>query len=232
MSAVAAGPVPVYVEVGTKLAFAGAVEWPGWCRPGRDQSAAILALVNYGARYAAVLHAGAIAFVPPAGASDLILVETIPGDASTEFGAPGGAPAADARPLDEDARSRLTALLRACWIAFDAAVAAAAGHELAKGPRGGGRDLEAIVRHVVDAEGGYLSRLGVKAPGAAALEPVERLALTRAAILETLAAAPASAGPGVGPRGGVRWSARYFVRRDAWHVLDHCWEIEDRIIQA
>ena len=31
-----------------------------------------------------------------------------------------------------------------------------------------------------------------------------------------------------GPRGGVRWSARYFVRRAAWHALDHVWEIEDR----
>ena len=31
-----------------------------------------------------------------------------------------------------------------------------------------------------------------------------------------------------GPRGGKRWSARYFVRRAAWHVLDHAWEIEDR----
>jgi hypothetical protein len=31
-----------------------------------------------------------------------------------------------------------------------------------------------------------------------------------------------------GPRGGVRWTARYYVRRSAWHVLDHAWEIEDR----
>lgn len=24
------------------------------------------------------------------------------------------------------------------------------------------------------------------------------------------------------------WPPRYFVRRSAWHVLDHAWEIEDR----
>jgi hypothetical protein len=24
------------------------------------------------------------------------------------------------------------------------------------------------------------------------------------------------------------WSPRYFVRRSAWHALDHAWEIEDR----
>jgi hypothetical protein len=35
--------------------------------------------------------------------------------------------------------------------------------------------------------------------------------------------------PTEGPRGGVRWSARYTVRRAAWHTLDHAWEIEDRI---
>ena len=31
-----------------------------------------------------------------------------------------------------------------------------------------------------------------------------------------------------GPREGVHWSARYFVRCVAWHALDHVWEIEDR----
>jgi hypothetical protein len=27
-----------------------------------------------------------------------------------------------------------------------------------------------------------------------------------------------------------RWSPRYYVRRAAWHALDHAWELEDRII--
>jgi hypothetical protein len=30
------------------------------------------------------------------------------------------------------------------------------------------------------------------------------------------------------PRSGTLWSPRYFVRRSAWHALDHAWEIEDR----
>lgn len=38
--------------------------------------------------------------------------------------------------------------------------------------------------------------------------------------------------PTKGPRGGTRWTARYFVRRVAWHILDHAWEIEDRLISA
>ncbi|HEX9977438.1 MAG TPA: hypothetical protein VGB41_02310 [Acidimicrobiia bacterium] len=34
--------------------------------------------------------------------------------------------------------------------------------------------------------------------------------------------------PAEGPRGGVRWPSRYAIRRAAWHVLDHAWELEDR----
>ncbi len=28
----------------------------------------------------------------------------------------------------------------------------------------------------------------------------------------------------------MRWSQRYLVRRDAWHVLDHAWELEDKSV--
>jgi hypothetical protein len=59
--------------------------------------------------------------------------------------------------------------------------------------------------------------------GAAAVREEER-----AAVLEGLERALVDGIPTRGPRGGARWSARYFVRRAAWHVLDHAWEIEDR----
>ena len=36
--------------------------------------------------------------------------------------------------------------------------------------------------------------------------------------------------PEKGPRGGAIWKPRYFVRRVVWHILDHTWEIEDRIL--
>ncbi len=32
--------------------------------------------------------------------------------------------------------------------------------------------------------------------------------------------------PAQGPRGGARWTARYFVRRVAWHVMARAWEFE------
>lgn len=58
----------------------------------------------------------------------------------------------------------------------------------------------------------------------------EEMRLTRQAIMDGLAASARGDIPERGPRGGARWPARYFVRRVAWHVLDHAWEIVDRAI--
>jgi hypothetical protein len=46
--------------------------------------------------------------------------------------------------------------------------------------------------------------------------------------MNALAAAAHGVVPTRGPRGGVIWTPRYFVRRVAWHLLDHAWEFEDR----
>jgi hypothetical protein len=40
----------IYLEVGSKRVFAVAMERPGWCRSGRDEDAALKALVAYGPR--------------------------------------------------------------------------------------------------------------------------------------------------------------------------------------
>jgi hypothetical protein len=115
-------------------------------------------------------------------------------------------------------------LLRACWQAFDSAAAAALGKQLRLGPRGGGRDLDRLTRHVQEAEAAYLSKLGGKL--AHGMEAPQ----ARQVILDTLAACAHGEIPATGPRGGQRWTARSFVRRAAWHLLDHAWELEDRII--
>jgi hypothetical protein len=139
-----AGSMQVYVESGTKRAFAGAVAWPGWCRSGRRDSDALEALVAYAPRYASVLVGSVRGFQTPRSVSDLDVAEQLRGDATTDFGAPSIAPEADARPLDARELKRLISILEGSWAAFDDAVDAATGKELRKAPHGGGRELGAI----------------------------------------------------------------------------------------
>ena len=49
----------------------------------------------------------------------------------------------------------------AAWAAFDD-VAAASPAELRKGPRGGGRDRDKLIGHVIGAETAYARKLGVR----------------------------------------------------------------------
>ena len=156
--------IQVYVEAAKKQTFACAMDWPGWCRSGRDENSALQAVLDYGPRYARILHNTEIEFQPPADPSGLTVIERVEGNATTDFGAPAIILDADRDPLDQTEHERWRMLLPACWRAFDDAVERATGRELRKGPRG-----------------------------------------------------------------GVRWPARYFVRRVAWHILDHAWEIEDRV---
>jgi hypothetical protein len=220
----------VYLEIGQKKTFAGALAWRGWSRSGRDEAAALQALLAYGPRYERVLQGTGLGFQAPADVSAFKVSERLEGNATTDFGAPGLAPAYDARPVDEAEGQRLQAVLEACWQAFDAAVKAAVGQELRKGPRGGGRELEGIIRHVLGAEAGYLAQLGWKFKQGEADDLDEEANRTRQAVLKGMAAAGRGEIAATGPRGGVRWTPRYFVRRAAWHVLDHAWEIEDRVV--
>jgi hypothetical protein len=221
--------IDVYLEIGKKRTLAGALDWPGWCRAGRDEPSALQALAGYGPRYARTLAAAQIDFHPPADTSALSVVERLEGKGTTDYGVPDIVPATDSRPVDAAELRRFESLLKAYWQAFDAAVAAAAGRELRKGPRGGGRELEGIVEHVLGAEAAYLTRLAWKWQKPEGEELSEQLRRTRQAVLDGLAAAARGETPSRGPRGGVLWPPRFFVRRAGWHVLDHIWEIEDRL---
>ena len=221
--------IEVYLEIGQKRTFAGAMDWPGWCRSGRDEGSALQALFDHGPRYARVLRAARLGFQAPTDMSAFAVTEWLEGNATTDFGAPDAAPSSDAQPVDEAELQRFEALLKACWRAFDAAARAAAGKELHKGPRGGGRDLERMTQHMLESEAGYLGALGWKFKAGEGDDPDEQLRQTRQATLEGLRSAARGEIPARGPRGGVRWKPRYFVRRAAWHVLDHAWEIEDRV---
>jgi hypothetical protein len=194
----------VYLEVGAKKAFACAVDWPGWCRAGRTEEAALEALLAYAPRYAEVAGPS---FAP----GGLVVVGRLPGTATTEFGAPDARGPWDDEPLVGDEADRQAGLLEASWALLDRVVSGAPA-SLRKGPRGGGRDRDAVAAHVQESERSYGRSLGVRVP------PRTPWPEQRAALAETVRA-------GVS---GTSWPPRYGVRRIAWHVLDHAWEIEDR----
>lgn len=220
--------VAVVLEVGKKRVFAIARDSPGWCRGGSDERAALRALFDYGPQYQKALKASKIRFTAPKQLSEFVVVERIKGDATTDFGAPSLAWSEDKRPISQRELELFRRILQACWLEFDEAVQAATGRVLRKGPRGGGRDLRKISEHVCDVDAAYLKSLGGKPKPSENLGLSHRLAQVREEILTTLNAAARGEIPERGPRGGIRWTPRYFVRRLAWHELDHAWEIESR----
>jgi hypothetical protein len=211
---------PAYLELGDKRVFACALDWPGWCRSGTTEAAALEALVAYVPRYALVAKRAGLDF--PADVGDRVaVVERLPGSAGTDFGVPSAVAAGDGKPVSAAEAERQVALLRASWAVFDHVVATAPA-ELRKGPRGGGRDRDKIADHVLGAEAAYARKLGIKQPQPA---PDDRAAIT--ALRDAIAAALGAPcdGAALVPKG---WPPRYAARRIAWHVLDHAWEIQDR----
>jgi hypothetical protein len=216
--------VDVILEVAPRRAFASALAWPGWSRGGKTPDEALIALSSYAPRYAAVAKRAKVAFTP----GQLEVIERVEGGTGTEFGVPGVAAATDDRALRAAELKHLVSLLEAAWATFDAAAASAVGVELTRGPRGGGRDLEKIIGHVREAEVAYLGQLGSRAPAADDEDPARPMRRLRSAFVEALEDVRAGR-PLANPRNTRKpWSPRYAIRRSAWHVLDHAWEIEDR----
>ncbi len=222
--------IDIYLEIGKKRTFAGAIDWPGWCRSGSDEESALQALFDYGPRYARVLRSSQLGFQVPSKLSDFVIVERLKGDTTADFGAPAVAPASVKKRVNDNELQRFQKLLKACWRTFDAAIKTAQGKALRTGPRGGGRDVEGIIHHVLGADAGYLTRIGGKLEQSNDEELGKQLIQARQVILKALESAARGGTPARGPRGGVRWTPRYFVRRTAWHVLDHAWELEDRVL--
>ena len=206
----------VYLESGTKRAFALALDWPGWARSGRTADAALLALADYAPRYAPV--AARAGFVLPDAGFDVVL--DVPGTGSTDFGAPDRVPDLDRTDLAGADAERLAVLVEAAWATFDDVVATASP-TLRRGPRGGGRDRDEVVRHVLAAEAAYARGIGVRRPEAA-VGDTAAVAANRAAVAGRLRSGDTADDP------AGRWPLRYAARRIAWHVLDHAWEIEDK----
>lgn len=221
MTQAAQDGINVYVELGQKRVFACALDWPGWCRSGKAEDAALEALAAYAPRYALVTQAAGLD-LPDIRRSDVHVVERLQGAAVyTDFGVPGAILSSDREPWSEAEAAHHLALLRAAWTVFDR-VAAVTPAELRKGPRGGGRDRDRLIDHVLGAEVAYARKLGVKQR-----QPARDDAAAIAALREAIGAALQGASEGEAA-GATGWPPRYAVRRIAWHVLDHAWEMEDR----
>jgi hypothetical protein len=214
----------VYLEIGKKKVFACALDWPGWCRAGRDEQAALSALRAAAPRFAAACDRAGIEFDLPGATARFDIAERVTGSATTDFGALDVPAASDASPVTGQDAAALAALAEAAWAALDLA-AAAAPPVLRKGPRGGGRDRDAIVAHVLDAEVLHARMLGLRWRP---LRPDDAgaAAAVRAGILAAILASAAADQPAVPERG--RRPPRFVARRTAWHALDHAWEIQDR----
>jgi len=214
--------IAVTVESTPKKSFASAVDWPGWSRSGKTDGLALDALIAAAPRYAIVAReAGESLPSGAGGAAAYDVVEETAGGSGTAFGVPSAITELDRRPVTTAEAGRLVRLVEAAWAVFDG-VAAGAPAELRKGPRGGGRDRDKMIGHVVEAEWYYAREMGVRIKQP---DPGDRTAVEamRAAMLEVLR--PPSDGS---PLAGRKWTARYAARRIAWHALDHAWEMEDR----
>jgi hypothetical protein len=194
----------VCLERGKTWVFASALDWPGWCRRGKGDEAALDVLLDYASRYALV--AG-----PGFAAGTVEVVGRVQGNRTTDFGAPDARGPWDDERLDHQEADRLVGLLEGSWRYFDAVVRDAPA-QLRKGPRGGGRDRDAIAAHIREAERAYSARTGVRIP------PRTPWHEQRAGLSMALRAAATTG----------TWPVRYTLRRCAWHVLDHAWEIEDK----
>jgi hypothetical protein len=221
-----ANELRVMLEIGPKgkRVVAVAPDWPGLERGARTEAAAIERLRSYLPRYAKVAElAGMEAEFAAITAVDV--VERYPGTGSTDFwGVSFAFSGSDRQAMSGDELERELTLMRACWACFDE-VRSRVSAELQKGPRGGGRDRDRIVRHVVGTELDWAKKLGAPTPHGA---PPTDAGLTahRDAYCEAIRAFHAQG------KMARTWPLRYLIRHTAYHTLDHAWEMEDRDLTA
>ncbi|MCA9832312.1 MAG: hypothetical protein KC435_00020 [Thermomicrobiales bacterium] len=208
----------VVLEIAAKKSFASALDWPGWCRPGKTAEESLVVLADYAPRYQVIAELAGLGGIHEI-AEHLDVIEKLEGDPTTEFGAPNIHAAAEDLFMTPEECERQLALLQACWTFFDD-VSARVSEEMQKGPRGGGRNRTEIINHVNEAQRYYVTQLGVKAKRDS-LVTRELIEPHREAIIAALREHNQN-------QQHPRWPLRYVIRRAAWHVLDHSWEMEDK----
>jgi hypothetical protein len=222
-------PVRTIVERGPKekRSVAFALDWPGWNRGAKSADLALETLEAYRARYRAIADLAAMAREFDA-AGPLEVVEDRVGTGSVDFwGISFSASSTEHGPLSDAEFDRKIKLLRACWTFFDG-VAARVSPEMRKGPRGGGRDRNRIIRHTIRTESeDFAKQVGLRIPEEAALTP-DGLRQHR----ETYVAAMRAYNAGEVEKRMRSWTLPFLIRHSAFHTLDHAWEMEDKDLSA
>lgn len=213
--------IRVMVEQGKKKAVASALDWPGWDRSGKSEDEALQVFAAYRPRYAKVAKLAGLAGEFRA-AGEIAVVERLKGTGMTDFyGLSYRSAGEEHEPMSHAACERKIALLRASWTYFDE-VASRVSAELRKGPRGGGRDRDNIVRHANGAEiHEFAKKVGVITPLDARERPDE-LRAHREAFCAAIRDYNARGAP------ARTWTVQFVIRHSAYHMLDHAWEMEDR----
>jgi hypothetical protein len=122
--------------------------------------------------------------------------------------------------MSSEVLERELTLMKACWAFFDR-VRARVSAEMQKGPRGGGRDRDHIVRHTFAVEQDWGTKVGVPAPEDAMLTDAE-LKEHRDAYCKAIRTFHSEG------KMARTWPLRYLIRHTAYHTLDHAWEMEDK----
>lgn len=216
----------VVLEVGPKgkKVVAVAPDWPGLSRGAKTEEAAIDRLRSYLPRYAPVAKRAGLD-APSAVGTCVDVVERYAGTGSTDFwGISFAFSGIDRQAMPAEELDRELTLMRACWAFFDD-VRSRVSAELRKGPRGGDRDRDQIVRHTLATEQDWAKKLGLH-PLPEAMSTDEGLAAHRAAYSDAIRAFH---GQGKMAR---TWPLRFLIRHTAFHTMDHAWEMEDKDLTA
>jgi hypothetical protein len=213
----------VLLEIGPKgkRIVAAAMDWPGLERWGRTEQDALDRLRAYVPRYAPVADRVGLRSELERGFT-LHVLERTPGNTSTDWWGVAHVPSAiEAEPLTVDELERRIGLMQAAWDHFDDAAGSVAV-PLTKGPRGGGRERDQIIRHVYGSERHtWWRKVGIREDDEARLTSKQLAALRE----RYVAAIRDYHGEG---RPARRWRLRFLIRRTAQHAMDHAWELEDR----
>lgn len=217
-----AGNLRVMIEIGPKgkKVVAIAPDWPGLSRGDKNEETAIERLLSYRSRYAPVAKLAGLdtAF---ASLADFDVVERYPGVGSTDFwGISFAFSSIDKQAISSEELDRELTLMQASWAFFDE-VQSRVSSEMQKGPRGGGRDRDQIVRHTNYTVQDWAKKLGLHPPQDKVLTGQELLEL-RDAYVEAIRTFHAQ------EKMARTWPLRYLIRHTAFHTLDHTWEMEDK----